>query len=67
MRNIPIYFICIIIGVFLWQSFDIATYELHHTKKSTTQNRVSGEQTFLEDAEVIDSPRKETWLIDSIN
>jgi len=67
MRHIPIYLICIIIGVFLWQSLDIATYELYHAKKSTTQHLVTEEQTFLEDARVIASPQKEKWLLDSIN
>ncbi len=68
MRFIPPLIICLVIGIFLWQSFDIQTYQSHHIGY-IKQNVSTWEQkqTFLENVEIIQSPQKEDWLIKYID
>jgi hypothetical protein len=66
MRKIPLYLICSAIGVFLWQSFDLATYRLHQKSPISQSIAVPEKQVFLEDVTVMNSPQKETWIIDAL-
>jgi hypothetical protein len=66
MRHIPLLIICSVIGVFLWKSFDISAYRTHHPSSVSQNNIILKKQTFLEDVKVIESPQKETWLLDAI-
>lgn len=67
MRHIPLLIICCVIGVFLWKSFDINTYQLYHSSSVAQTNTLPKKQTFLEEVKVIESPQKETWLLDTIH
>jgi hypothetical protein len=67
MRFVVPFSICITISIFLWQSFDIETYQSHHRKVFTGSSAIRDTQVFLEDVRIVQSPQKEDWLIQYID
>lgn len=68
MRRIPSLIICLVIGIFLWRSFDIKSYQAHHI--DTVHQSISiwkQEWKFLNTVDIISSPQKEDWLIKYID
>ncbi len=67
MRFIVPFSICITISIFLWQSFDIQTYQSHHRKVFIGSSAIRDTQVFLENVRIVRSPQKEDWLIQYID
>ncbi len=67
MRFVTPFLICTVIGVFLWQSFNITAYRNYHSEIPLQSSPVIGEQTFLEKVDIVQSPQKEDWLIRRID
>lgn len=61
MRFITPAILTFLIGVLVWQSLDIQSYQEYHVTEKTLS--IGEKETFLQDIDIIQTPQDEKWLL----